>query len=107
MRSSLIRTLSLTLFLMVTSALALAGTACGVFLAAPVDYGKAEPGQVGTKICNTLIVADSHYTSDGNQSRDEHYTDSGSGIMPDAEHFVAAPDGYIAGKGDFRRDHAF
>ena len=64
-------------------------------------------GQIGTKNCNTLIVADSHYTSDGNPSRDEHYTGSGSGIMPDAEHYVAAPDGYIAGKGDFRRVHAF
>lgn len=66
-----------------------------------------EDGQIDTKICNTLIVADSHYTSDGNPGRDEHYTGSGSGIMPDAEHFVVAPDGYIAGKGDFRRVHAF
>lgn len=107
MRNSLMRTLRLTLLLMVTSAFAIAGTACSVFPAAAVDYGKAESGQVGTKICNTLIVADGHYTSDGDQSRDEHYTDSGSGIMPDAEHFVAAPDGYIAGKGDFRRNHAF
>lgn len=66
-----------------------------------------EDGQIGTKIGNTLIIADGHYTSDGNPGRDEHYTGSGSGIMPDAEHFVAAPDGYIAGKGDFRRVHAF
>lgn len=107
MRHSLMRTLRLTLLLMVTSALAVAGTACSVFPGAAVDCGKVEPGQIGTKICNTLIVVDGHYTSDGDQSRDEHYTDSGSGIMPDAEHFIAAPDGYIAGKGDFRRNHAF
>lgn len=81
------------------SALALSLCACNAV--------SKENGQIGTKIGNTLIVADSHYTSDGNPSRDEHYTGSGSGIMPDAEHYVAAPDGYIAGKGDFRRVHAF
>ena len=37
----------------------------------------------------------------------DYYTDSGSGIMPDAEHYVATPDGYNAGKGDFRRVYAF
>jgi hypothetical protein len=91
---------------MVASGFVLAGTICS-FPTVSADYGKTEPGQIDTKICNTLIVADSHYTSDGNPGRDEHYTDSGSGIMPDAEHYVAAPDGYIAGKGDFRRVHAF
>lgn len=107
MRNSLTRALGFTLFLMTVSALAIAGTACGVFSAASVDSSKAELEQTDTKICKTLTVADSHYLSDGSRSEDEHYTDSGSGIMPDAEHFVAAPDGYIAGKGDFRRNHAF
>ena len=37
----------------------------------------------------------------------DYHTDSGSGIMPDAEHYVATPDGYNAGKGDFRRVYAF
>ena len=51
--------------IILTSALALSLCACNTV--------SKEEGQIGTKVNNTLIVADSHYASDGNPSRDEHY----------------------------------
>ena len=51
--------------IILTSALALSLCACNTV--------SKEEGQIGTKVNNTLIVADGHYTSDGNPSRDEQY----------------------------------